>query len=140
MFVRWKRKRRKDAYHGKQQHVEGLRYTVPVYEPETLITAVLVESYRNDAGQPRQRTVKYLASIRERMLQPDEQAGILHRGRFWVAVTAALDGLALDTAARHRVTATIARTVPHPDRDHLQAAQHQHEQEMARLTAMIRAL
>ncbi len=89
MFVRWQRRRRKR------------------YGGSPLLTAVLVESRRVD-GDPRQRTVAYLAGIREKFIGEHERA---HR-KFWRKVDERLDELALDPATRARIEAGVAARVP----------------------------
>ncbi len=89
MFVRWQRRSRK-------------RYGAP-----PLLTAVLVECRRVD-GKPRQRTVAYLAGIRERFVGKNAW----QHDRFWSRVDTRLDELALDPQTRATIEASIAARVP----------------------------
>ena len=96
MFVRWKSRARKRHH----------RYGHP--ETPRLLTAVLVESHRVD-GKPRQRTVAYLGSIRDDLL---DEADV--RWLFWRAMAARLDALGLPSAERARAEAAILDVVPRP--------------------------
>jgi hypothetical protein len=72
MFIRWNRK-----LLAQSNPLEPMRY---------LLSAVLVESHREN-GKPRQRVLKYLASIQEDHLESRE-----HRARFWETVEEQLSG------------------------------------------------
>ncbi len=85
MYVRWQRKKRADR--------TNLGH---------LLCAVLVESRRVD-GEPRQRTVAYLGSIRETFINVLEEE---HRD-LWQHADERLDELALDPEARAKVEAAI---------------------------------
>lgn len=126
MFVRWRRKRRKDQRTGEYAPFGNHGGRVPVYAPDWLHSASLVESVRID-GKPRQRTIGYLGSIRERFLDPASPHHNAHCVYFWRKVDAALDALALPDADRVRVVASLEDVVPRPDLD-----QHRKDQEEAR--------
>ncbi len=106
MFVRWKRKRRRDDTSG-----FGNARTVT---PQWLRSAVIVESIRVD-GRPKQRILKYLGSIRECYLDPDNHASIYHWGYFWRSVDANLEQLELSDVDRVRIVAVLEDVVPRPD-------------------------
>lgn len=77
MFVRWKKVRRANKrYAGKST-------------PVTLHVAYLVKSERID-GKPRQKTIAYLASIKDYQIQY-----ATHRRYFWQRVKATLQRLTL---------------------------------------------
>ena len=78
-----------------------------------LLICTLVESYRNDDGQPRQRKVAYLGSIRQEM-------PINHRIVFWEDIVRRLDGLNLPLQARNALVERIKARVPYADRDQWQ--------------------
>ena len=84
-YVRWQRKKRVDHW-----------------KLGPLLCAVLVESRRVD-GEPRQRTVAYLGSIRESFIDEGEMA---HRA-LWQHADERLDELALDPEARAKVEAAV---------------------------------
>lgn len=113
MFVRWKRKRRKDTYHLEPVdpgiHVS---YRRQIPDEQWLLSAVLVESYRNTNGQPRQRTIKYLGSIRERWLDLSEGASTANRSHFWRDVDLSLSELHLSDIERIQITTAIEEKVP----------------------------
>ena len=96
MYVRWQRRTRKQlSWHH--------NHASPV-----LLTASLVESRPID-GKPRQHTVAYLGSIRERFLgEPGE------RRWFWRKVAPRLDALALSPDEREMIEASVARMVTRP--------------------------
>ena len=115
MYVKWQRRPRK--------RVGG----------SPLLTAVLVESRRVD-GNPRQKHVAYLASIRERFIGVSQGR---HDG-FWESVDAGLDALGLDADSRDRVEASVAEKVPRvaaKNRDELEAAMASRAHAMATETA-----
>ncbi len=89
MYVRWQRRSRKRR------------------GGSPLLTAVLVECHRVD-GEPRQRTLGYLAGIREK----DVGNSPFHHEEFWSAVDARLDALRLDGETRSKVESQIAARVP----------------------------
>lgn len=95
MFVRWKRR-----------HLRRNR--------DTAWDAVLVQSVRI-AGTPRQRTVRYLGSIRTRY-----RPAPAHRQAFWAAVEQRLAQLALDPATRQAVETQLERQIPRPTAAELQ--------------------
>jgi hypothetical protein len=89
MFVRWKRRRLR-------RH------------QDTAWDAVLVQSVRI-AGAPRQRTVRYLGSIRAQY-----RTAPAHRQAFWAAVEQRLAPLALEPATRQAVNAQLEQQIPRP--------------------------
>jgi hypothetical protein len=111
MFVRWKRKRRKDDRRGwgKDQ----------IVTPQWLLSAVLVESVRIN-GKPRQRTIRYLGSIREQYLDLSEGASTARRFHFWRGVEWSLDQLELSDLDRVRIIAAIEERVPQPTSEDIQ--------------------
>ncbi len=115
MFVRWKRKRRKDSYHF-EPDPPGVKvtYRPRIADPQWLRSAVLVESVRVD-GRPRQRTIKYLGSIRECHLDLERQSSIFHHGYFWRSADANLETLDISDLERARIVATLEDVVPRPD-------------------------
>ncbi len=115
MFVRWKRKRRKDTYHLEPfdpSNERSWRKRVP--DQQWLRSAVLVESVRVE-GRPRQRTIRYLGSIRESYLDPENDASIFHWGDFWRTVDANLEDLNISDMDRARILAALEDVVPRPD-------------------------
>jgi hypothetical protein len=91
MYVRWKRRPLKKSNS---------------YDPDPQqLTAYLVESRRVD-GKPRQRTVAYLGSIRERFLSEPGR-----RRWFWREIAPRLDALALPHIEREAIETTVARIV-----------------------------
>ena len=72
-----------------------------------LLTAVLVECRRIN-GRPRQSTVGYLGSIRERHVGKTAREHF----RFWACVDDRLDELWLDTVTRLSIEASVAARVP----------------------------
>ena len=90
MFVRWQKR------HAKRWD---------------LITAALIESARVD-GQPRQRHVAYLGSVR-----------INRAIRFWQRVDACLDKLDVTATDRHKIEAMLAAEVPRPSAAQQEAAE-----------------
>lgn len=133
MFVRWKRKRRKDSSHWERPDPDTR--AVRVYTPEFLLSAVVVESVRID-GKPRQRTIKYLGSIRECKLDPDNKSGIFHHGYFWRSVDANLAELELPESERVRIVAILEDTVPRPDPEARARAWQETEDRLASIVSM----
>lgn len=88
MFVRWQSRRRKR------------------YGGSPLLTAVLVESRRVN-GRPRQRTVGYLAGIRERFVGKNAW----QHEKFWKRVDARLNELGLDAETRASIETKIAARI-----------------------------
>ena len=104
MFVRWKQRKQTRGY----QKGQNSRY------------AVLVESYRDEQGRPRQRYIKHLGTITEGY----ETVGG-HPIGFWKTADAALDTLDLTPQEREGIEAGLLAVVPRPDwvkiREELQA-------------------
>lgn len=119
MFVRWRRKQRKDRHTGKYEPVSR-SYNRPVYAPDYLRSASLVESVRVD-GKPRQRTIGYLASIREWYLDPGNPHHNSHCSYFWRKADASIAALALSDEERVRIEAALEDVVPRPDLDRQRA-------------------
>jgi len=114
MYVRWKRRTRKARHHYEYDNLEpGATRARKVIDPEWLRTAHLVESVRVN-GSPRQRTLAYLGSIRERHLDPNADGSSSFRGFFWRDASAKLDGLTLDPEHRDRIEASLEVVVPRP--------------------------
>ncbi len=153
MFVRWKRQRRKDQFAGERRFTGEWRDPDPwmverypdidwkpyevsqqVTREEWLRSAVLVESVRIN-GQPRQRTVRYLGSIRECHLDLEGQYSIFHRGYFWRSVDANLETLDISDLERARIVATLEDVVPRPDPGESAQAHKRAEDRIAVLTA-----
>ncbi len=137
MFVRWKRKRRKDTYHV-EPDPPGVKvaYRPRIADPQWLRSAVLVESVRVD-GRPRQRTIKYLGSIRECHLDLEGQYSISHRGYFWRSADANLERLDLSDLERARIVAALGDVVPRPDPEESAQALERAEARLAMLTASL---
>ncbi|MGI8405298.1 MAG: hypothetical protein ACR2OE_11150 [Thermomicrobiales bacterium] len=133
MFVRWKRTPRKDKHHWERPVPN--EQMVRVIDPEWLRSAVLVECIRID-GKPRQRTVKYLGSIRERRLDLDDPYSISHRGYFWTSVDANLDSLGLVDSERARIVGAIEAVVPRPSTEAAPQAHHDLEERIARISRL----
>ncbi len=133
MFVRWKRSPRKDKHHW-ELPVSGGRF-IKIVDPEWLRSAVLVECIRID-GKPRQRTIKYLGSIRERRLDLDDPYSISHRGYFWTSADANLDSLSLADNERARIVEAIEAIVPRPSREATIKAQQDLEERIARISRL----
>lgn len=71
--------------------------------------AYLVESYRDDAGQPRQRTICYLGNIR----QIDDNFPALEREIFFIRAERIIAGMAsLSSDERQGVSAMLRQKVP----------------------------
>jgi hypothetical protein len=99
MFVRWERRQRQSS----QWRRDG--------PAEILHVARLVESSRVD-GQPRQRTIAYLGSIRDRHLQSP-----WCRQAFWTRdVAPRLAALDLPDGQRERIEKALAEVVARPTR------------------------
>jgi hypothetical protein len=96
VFVRWKRRplRRRRESSPPDEHA---------------LSAVLVESHRVD-GRPRQRVVRYLATIKEGQI-----ADPLSTDRFWRDVDKGLAELELDDDQRRAFETRLEATVPRPD-------------------------
>ena len=138
MYVRWKRKQRKDIVRSERYESESVPYPLyrQVREPAWLRAAVLVESRRVN-GLPRQRTVAYLGSIRECYLTPDHPHGVLHRTYFWRAVEAKLGSLDLPAGERARIVATLETTVPHASEEAVAQANRELEARFAAVSRMV---
>jgi hypothetical protein len=96
VFVRWKRRilrRRRDWFPPGEQ----------------ALSAALVETRRVD-GKPRQRIVRYLATIKGGQLVYPPSTD-----RFWQDVDRTLADMDLDDEQRQTIGARIATTVPRPD-------------------------
>ncbi len=124
MYVRWKRKRRRDAW-----HYEGRE---KIIEPQWLRSAVLVESRRID-GKPTQRTIKYLGAIRE-----DRIASALWRARFWRSVDTNLTALALTSEERAPIEAAIHNVIPFPTMEAVNQEQQESDERLAAASRAIR--
>jgi len=71
--------------------------------------AYLVESYRDDAGQPRQRTICYLGNIR----QIDDNFPALEREIFFIRAERIIAGMAsMSSDERQSVSAMLRQKVP----------------------------
>lgn len=71
--------------------------------------AYLVESYRDDAGQPRQRTICYLGNIR----QIDDNFPALEREIFFIRAERIIAGMSsLSSDERQSVSAMLRQKVP----------------------------
>lgn len=106
MFIKWSKRTRNDAYHGAW----------------ILHTAVLVESHRAN-GKPRQRTIGYLASMREMPLTRREEGHVLddpvaeelqNRIRCWLDVSQRLNKLGLEGISREKILSSLSKRVPRP--------------------------
>jgi len=111
VFVKWQRKPRTEA--GDVVGYRGEFWTIPIRERvvhDHLLTATLVESERID-GKPRQRTIGYLGSIREK-----ELTSALARDRTLAEIEQRLDDLgdAVPPAEREHIQAKIHDRVPPP--------------------------
>lgn len=134
MYVRWKRRRRKDHYHYEYDHLEPEATRArKVIEPQWLRAAWLVESVRV-AGSPRQRTLAYLGSVRECYLAPDNRYRVFHCTYFWRSATAKLDALALEAGERARIEAALEAVVPRPSAEAFAQAWAESEARIAALT------
>lgn len=87
MFIRLKKKRL-SKQHG------AARFT---------LCAVLVESYR-EKGQPRQRVLKYLGSVRQELFADHD-----HRRRFFLDLVTRIDQLRLDATSKTKLKMQLAR-------------------------------
>ena len=153
MFVRWKRKQRKGQPTGERRFTGEWRdpdpwflerypdldwkpYEVsyPIIREEWLRSAVLVESVRIN-GQPRQRTIRYLGSIRECHLDLEGQYSIFHRGYFWQSADTNLESLDLSDLERARIIAALEDVVPRPDPEESAQAHERARERIAVLTA-----
>jgi signal recognition particle GTPase len=86
MFVRWKRKVLKN-------------------QKETTLCAVLCQAYREN-GKPKQKVIKYLASIRETSI--DE----ITRNQFWHEVNEKLKGMDIGPEEMEKIIAKLSTVVP----------------------------
>jgi len=153
MFVRWKRKQRKDRFTGEYRFTGEHREMDPaivkrfpeyqgksfpvrerIIREEWLLTASLVESVRIN-GQPRQRTIRYLGSIRECHLDLEGQSSIFHRGYFWRSADTNLESLDLSVLEQARIVATLEDVVPRPDPEESAQAHERARERIAVLTA-----
>jgi len=153
MFVRWKRKQRKDRFTGEYRFTGEHREMDPaivkrfpeyqgksfpvreqIIREEWLLTASLVESVRIN-GQPRQRTIRYLGSIRECHLDLEGQSSIFHRGYFWRSADTNLESLDLSVLEQARIVATLEDVVPRPDPGEIVQAHKRAEERVAILMA-----
>ena len=91
MFVRWKRRRRCSGH----------------WAGRVRMSAILVESYRDADGKPRQRHIKYLASLFE-----SQEKKPYHRQVFWETASRNLDELDLPEADRAKIEEALAAVVP----------------------------
>jgi hypothetical protein len=119
VFVRWKRR--------------PLRRRRETSSPaEQALSAVLVETHRVD-GRPRQRVVRYLATIKAgQLVYP------LSVERFWQAVDARLAELPLADDQRHVIERKIGEAVPRPDPDVLARTRAEFEAWTASVNSMMR--
>jgi len=155
MFVRWKRKQRKDRFTGEYRFTGEHREMDPaivkrfpeyqgksfpvrerIIREEWLLTASLVESVRIN-GQPRQRTIRYLGSIRECHLDLEGQYSIFHRGYFWRSADANLERLDLSDLERAIIVAALEDVVPRPDPEERAQALERAEERIAMLSASL---
>jgi hypothetical protein len=120
MFVRWKRKRRKETWDR-----EGS-------SPPYTLSAVLVESRRVD-GRPRQRFVKRLGSLWEGRIDGPDRGW--WRAVFWRDVDKNLDALGLDVETRARLEIQVTRRVPRPTEEDRERARVALAQAEARISA-----
>lgn len=119
MFVRWKKKSRADyRMAGKST-------------PVTLHVAYLVKSERVN-GKPRQKTVAYLASIKDRSIQH-----VTHRRYFWQRVQASLQPLHLSEQEQHAIEAKLLERVPMPTEEAFNAEMQQLERELRLINARL---
>jgi hypothetical protein len=118
VFVRWKRRplRRRETSSPAQQ----------------ALSAVLVETDRVD-GRPRQRVVRYLATVKAGQLGYP-----LSVERFWRAVDARLADLPLADDQRLVIERKIGGTVPRPDTDVLARTRAEFEAWTAGVNSMMR--
>lgn len=96
MFVRWKRRKR-----TKRNRDTG----------KVVFSAVLVESYRED-GKPRQRHIRYLASVR-----PEYATAHAWRVLFWRNADWHLDDLGLKGSERTAIEAKLLEVVKRPNEE-----------------------
>ena len=89
MYVKWQRKQRADS--------DGYG---------ALLTATLVESRRID-GNPRQRSIAYLGSIREGKIDRT----LSHHEYFWRKATRRLDQLDMTRGQRDKIEVALASRV-----------------------------
>ena len=88
------------AYAALQEAIKmfpATEYTIGEY-------AVLVESYRNDEGKPRQRFIAHLGAM------PGDSTYAL--GMFWTGVIGKLGELDIGDAERHKIMTKLAERVP----------------------------
>ena len=95
MYVRWKRRKLRKGLGRKREEDAGYARS-----------AVLVESHRVK-GQPRQKFVAHLGSIRERFM-----GEAFHHGLFWRDVQASLGRLDLDHDEHVEIEKAIEKVVP----------------------------
>jgi hypothetical protein len=98
MYVRWKRR-----LLGGRRAVRSQR------DPQYAISAVLVECHRVH-GQPRQKVLRHLGSIKERNIA---DAG--HRRDFWRSVAQAFHALELSIEQRRPLEMALDTRVPFPN-------------------------
>jgi len=74
-----------------------------------LLIASIVHSERR-SGQPRQKLIAYVGSIRDHRRQD-----VFERSRLWAALNATLDALGLPKDVEQRLVNQLHVTVQHPD-------------------------
>ena len=127
MYVRWKRQQTAVAPDRRRGQEPG-----PAAGARR--AAVLVEC-RRVGGQPRQRVVRYLGSIREERL-----GSVAARARFWQGVDEKLGAVPLTPSERTRAEAALAAVVPRPDPAEAAAEAAARAAKIGALTAELRRL
>lgn len=105
MFVRWKRYKKKIGKYDYEQTIGGERIPKPRYR----LRCELLQSYRNDNGKPRSRTLAYLASISEA-----ELTRILSQSTFWYWVEKRLERVEISPEDGVKIRQQIEERVPLP--------------------------
>lgn len=95
MFVRWKKRQRKRKWWDLEE-----KYSLYAY---------LIESYRDESGQPRQRYLTYLGSIRA-----DQELTSWIVAVFWKTANTRLDKLELSGDQRIKIESKLEEIVPRP--------------------------
>lgn len=105
MFVRWKRYQMKIGKYDYEQTIGCERIPKPRYR----LRCELLQSYRNDNGKPRSRTLAYLGSIEEK-----EMTRILSQSTFWYWVEKKLERVELSPEDGVKIRQQIEKRVPCP--------------------------
>jgi hypothetical protein len=126
MFVKFRRRKQKiqrgdirvsskgeyiDPAHYNKEKLIALAVTHKniIIVPRYVLICELVESYRNENKQPRQRTIAYLAAIEEKEIKNP-----LKRDLYWLKIDNILKRLNLNQTDEAKIRQSINEQVPRP--------------------------